>query len=66
MSKPISRSNPAAAGADHADDAACGTGEDGVLALKAGGFGQAAVRLHEHQPFAAAPMSKRAFHLIAT
>ena len=39
-------------GARRADDAAGGTGQDRVLALKAGGVRQSAVRLHEVQPHA--------------
>ena len=39
-------------GARRADDAAGRTGQDRVLALKAGRVGQAAVRLHEVQPHA--------------
>ena len=34
-------------GANHADDPARRTGQDGILSLKPRGLGQAAVRLHE-------------------
>ena len=37
-------------GANHADDPARRTGQDGILSLKPRGLGQAAVRLHEQQP----------------
>ena len=53
MSKPMTRSKPAAAaGAHHADDAAGRPRQDRVLALEGARVGEAAVRLHEEQPHA--------------
>ena len=50
MSKPISRVEAGVApGLRHADHAAGGTGQDGVLALKQFGGGEAAGGHHEHE-----------------